>query len=149
MIINDYTPSEDIFRNMLIELINKRKITIEALETITSLSAQWFKKYINGQCSLDSLLESEKHFLTDLIILLTDGNTIDCDSRLKGIIDVLLQIYKFDLSTLGNCIGIDHKLITDFLNDESSISISDKYHLSVRIMFLYYMIKYPDYTKLP
>lgn len=24
MIINDYTPSEDIFRNMLIELINKR-----------------------------------------------------------------------------------------------------------------------------
>lgn len=44
MIINDYTPSEDIFRNMLIELINKRKITIEALETITSLSAQWFKK---------------------------------------------------------------------------------------------------------
>ena len=104
MIINDYTPSEDIFRNMLIELINKRKITIEALETITSLSAQWFKKYINRQCSLDSLLESEKHFLTDLIILLTDGNTIDCDSRLKGIIDVLLQIYKFDLSTLGNCI---------------------------------------------
>ena len=35
MIINDYTPSEDIFRNMLIELINKRKITIEALETIS------------------------------------------------------------------------------------------------------------------
>ena len=32
MIINDYTPSEDIFRNMLIELINKRKITIEALD---------------------------------------------------------------------------------------------------------------------
>ena len=77
------------------------------------------------------------------------GNTIDCDSRLKGIIDVLLQIYKFDLSTLGNCIGIDHKLIMDFLNDESSISISDKYHLSVRIMFLYYIIKYPDYTKIP
>ena len=69
MIINDYTPSEDIFRNMLIELINKRKITIEALETITSLSAQWFKKYINRQCSLDSLLESEKHFLTDQIYI--------------------------------------------------------------------------------
>ena len=47
MIINDYTPSEDIFRNMLIELINKRKITIEDLETITSLSSQWFLSLIH------------------------------------------------------------------------------------------------------
>lgn len=76
------------------------------------------------------------------------GNDISDDERLKGIIEVFLITYKMDLSTLAKCTEIDFDLISNFLQDSKSITPAQKYHLAMRIMFIYYIFKFPDYDKI-
>ena len=70
---------------------------------------------------------------------------IDDDSRLKAIIEVLTQIYEMNTDTIANCIEIDRQIIENFMLDSNLISMEEKYTLSVKVMFLYYILKFPKY----
>lgn len=134
-----------IIQHDLKTLVENGKITINTLSKVTRIEKQWFEDYISEKEHIESISPDEIHFITDFISILSLGMKIDDDSRLKAIIEVLTQIYEMNTDTIANCIEIDRQIIENFMLDSNLISMEEKYTLSVKVMFLYYILKFPKY----
>ena len=86
-------------------------------------------------------------FLTDLTSVLKMGIDFDCDSRLKSIIETLIIEYEMDTKTLSLCSGANEDVMCRFLSSTNLVSTEEKYELAVRIMFIYFVFKFPYYEK--
>ena len=86
-------------------------------------------------------------FLTDLTSVLKMGIDFGCDSRLKSIIETLIIEYEMDTKTLSLCSGANEDVMCRFLSSTNLVSTEEKYELAVRIMFIYFVFKFPYYEK--
>ena len=135
-----------IIQQDLSNLIKDKKLTYDVLSNLTKVNSQWFEDFIDGK-KVDSLPEETVHYINDLISILSLGSDIDIDTRLKSILEVFEQIYKMDIAVLANCIGIEKEIVLNFMQNSQCVSAEQKYELAVKVMFLYYIFKFPDYTK--
>ena len=135
-----------IIQQDLSNLIKDKKLTYDVLSNLTKVNSQWFADFIDGK-KVDSLSEETVHYINDLISILSLGSDIDIDTRLKSILEVFEQIYEMDIAVLANCIGIEKEIILNFMQNSKCVSTEQKYELAVKVMFLYYIFKFPDYTK--
>ena len=120
------------------ELIIERKLTVDTLSRITKINQQWF---------IDFISQKKDRFLTDLTSVLKMGIDFGCDSRLKSIIETLIIEYEMDTKTLSLCSGANEDVMCRFLSSTNLVSTEEKYELAVRIMFIYFVFKFPYYEK--
>ncbi|MBE0069959.1 MULTISPECIES: HTH domain-containing protein [Thermoanaerobacterium] len=131
-------------RKKLLYVIDKYKITLNTLSKVTGIDINWLSDYINGKREIDDLSDNLKgFFFTDLIFLLSDGMEIDKDERIKGVIDVLVQIFDLKYETISLYAGLEKQDIENFMNDTNSINYEKKYKLAAACMMLHYIFKQP------
>lgn len=135
-----------IIQRELSDLIKNKKLTFDVLSKLTKVNSKWFADFADGKM-VDSLPEGTVHYINDLISILSLGSEIDVDTRLKSILEVFEQIYEMDMEILANCIGIEKEILLKFMQDSKCVSAEQKYELAVKVMFLYYIFKFPDYKK--
>lgn len=136
----------NIIQQELLDLIKDKKLTYNILSNLTKVNSQWFVDFVDGK-KVDSLSGETIHYINDLVTILSLGADISIDTRLKSIIEVFEQIYEMDIEILANCIGIEKEIVLKFMKNSELISAEQKYELAVKVMFLYYVFKFPDYQK--
>lgn len=137
----------EIVRRDIEELIIEEKLTLGTLSRITKIEQQWFIDFILQKKDIDNISEYDIRFLTDLTSVLRLGMDLDCDSRLKSIIETLIIEYEMDTKTLSLCSGVDEDVMRRFLSSTNLVSAEEKYELAIRIMFIYFVFKFPYYEK--
>lgn len=135
-----------IIQQELSDLIKDKKLTCDILSNLTKVNSQWFVDFIEGK-KVESLSDETIHYINDLVSVLSLGENIDNNTRLKSILEVFEQIYGMDIEILSNCIGVEKETIINFMRDSKLVSAEKKYELAVKVMFLYYIFKFPDYKK--
>ena len=103
--------------------------------------------FISQKKDIENISEYDIRFLTDLTSVLKMGIDFDCDSRLKSIIETLIIEYEMDTKTLSLCSGANEDVMCRFLSNTNLVSTEEKYELAVRIMFIYFVFKFPYYEK--
>ena len=103
--------------------------------------------FISQKKDIENISEYDIRFLTDLTSVLKMGIDFDCDSRLKSIIETLIIEYEMDTKTLSLCSGANEDVMCRFLSSTNLVSTEEKYELAVRIMFIYFVFKFPYYEK--
>ena len=121
-------------------------MSCKTMQMLTGIEERWFQDFIEEKKDIHPLSKETTLFITHLMTQLTLGMDIDIDSRLHGIIEMFPTVYNMDFSTLSSCVNIDEHIISDFMKGVS-LSSDQKYELAVKVMFLYYMFKFPDYAK--
>ena len=137
----------EMVRRDIKELIIERKLTVDTLSRITKINQQWFIDFISQKKDIENISEYDIRFLTDLTSVLKMGIDFDCDSRLKSIIETLIIEYEMDKKTLSLCSGANEDVMSRFLSSTNLVSTEEKYELAVRIMFIYFVFKFPYYEK--
>ena len=137
----------EMVRRDIKELIIERKLTVDTLSRITKINQQWFIDFISQKKDIENISEYDIRFLTDLTSVLKMGIDFDCDSRLKSIIETLIIEYEMDTNTLSLCSGANEDVMCRFLSSTNLVSTEEKYELAVRIMFIYFVFKFPYYEK--
>lgn len=124
-------------------LLEKYKFTIESLSKITQVDSTWLRNYMDGNSSKSDIDMLKYILFSDTIFMLSKGiDSVDNDSRVKGIIDVLLSEFKLKLETLSIYTGIELKNIENFMKDPQSIACEEKYKLAVVTIFLHFCFSY-------
>lgn len=128
-------------------LVDEKKISLESLEKITRISGHDINNFMNGK-EIDISLDKST-YLAELYDLLTDGmSMIKDDERLKSIIEVLVVHHKLNIESIALCTNLPRNNIEQFLEDPMGISAEDKYQMAIRILFLYYIFKFPNYQNI-
>lgn len=129
-------------------LMNAGKISKKTLSIASGVESDALTNFLKGQ--KNALVPKEEQYLFDLAIFLTDGmDFIEDDERLRGIIDVLRDIYQIDYATLSRYLNQNENILIDFMEHREYISTEQKYHIQSRLFMLYYVLKFPDYDKIP
>lgn len=132
----------DIIREKLLIAIKEYKITLDTLNKVTEIEINWLSDYTNEKKELADL-PSEKYFLlSHLTIFLSEGiKMVNEDERIKGVIDVLIQIFGLKYETLSLYSGLEKQDIENFMKDTTLIDYEKKYKLATTSMMLHYLFK--------
>ena len=80
-------------------------------------------------------------------MMVKDNIIMSFMTRLKSIIETLIIEYEMDTKTLSLCSGANEDVMCRFLSSTNLVSTEEKYELAVRIMFIYFVFKFPYYEK--
>ena len=137
----DSQPQNPI-RERLMTAVQKYKITYDTLQKVTGIDADWLMEYTEKNRVLYFLSHETMGRLTEIVGLLVDGmQLVNEDERIKGIIDVLMQIFGLTHETLSLYTGIEEQEIRIFLENPNSLEYEQKYKLATVSMFLHYIFK--------
>ena len=137
----DSQPQNPI-RERLMTAFQKYKITYDTLQKVTGIDTDWLMEYTEKNRELYSLSHETMGRLTETVGLLVDGmQLVNEDERIKGIIDVLIQIFGITQETLSLYTGIEKQEIRIFMENPTSLDYEKKYKLATVSMFLHYIVK--------
>ena len=137
----DSQPQNPI-RERLMTAVREYRITYDTLQKVTGIDASWLMEYTEKNRELYSLSHETLGRLTEIMGLLVDGmQLVNEDERIKGIIDVLIQIFGITQETLSLYTGIEEQEIRIFMENPTSLDYEKKYKLATVIMFLHYIFK--------
>ncbi|HVJ50673.1 HTH domain-containing protein [Desulfitobacterium sp.] len=135
----------DIIREKLLIAIKEYKITLNTLNKVTGIDINWLSDYINGKKKRDDLPIEKSGFLWELTVFLSEGiKMISEDERIKGVIDILVQIFGLEYETISLYSGLEKQDIENFMKDTNSIDYEKKYKLATASMMLHYLFKNPN-----
>ena len=136
---------KDIIREKLLISIKEYKITLNTLNKITGIDINWLSEYINGIKERDDLPIEKYGLLWEITIFLSEGlKMVSDDERIKGVIDVLVQIFGLTFETISLYAGLEKHDIENFMEDTTSIDYEKKYKLATGSMMLHYLFKNPN-----
>ncbi len=137
----DSQPQNPI-RERLMTVVQKYKITYDTLQKVTGIDTDWLMEYTENNRELYFLSHETMGRLTEIMGLLVDGmQLVNEDERIKGVIDVLMQIFGLTHETLSLYTGIEEQEIRIFLENPNSLEYEQKYKLATVSMFLHYIFK--------
>ena len=137
----DSQPQNPI-RERLMTAVQKYKITYDTLQKVTGIDTDWLMEYTEKNRELYSLSHETMGRLTEIMGLLVDGmQLVNEDERIKGVIDVLMQIFGLTHETLSLYTGIEEQEIRIFMENPTSLDYEKKYKLATVSMFLHYIVK--------
>lgn len=137
---------KDIIREKLLIAINEYKITLNTLNKVTGIDINWLSDYINSKNEIHDLPMEKNATLFEVTILLTEGiKMVSEDERIKGVIDVLVEIFGLNYETISLYAGLEKQDIENFMKDTTLIGYEKKYKLATASMILHYIFKNPNY----
>lgn len=134
----------NIIEDKLNHLLEEGKISIQTLECITGLDSKTISLFLTGEGVLSDSYEENSRWilrLTEIAMMLDEGMKISDNERIKGIIDVLCEVYKMKYKEIACCIGIEEREIINFLNKPEQVSYEKRYQLAVKISMLNLVFK--------
>lgn len=132
----------DIIREKLLIAIKEYKITLSTINKITGIDINWLSDYINGKKERDDLSIGKSGLLWEITIFLSEGiKMVSEDERIKGVIDVLVQIFGLEYKTISLYSGLEEQDIENFMKNTNSIDYEKKYKLATASMMLHYLFK--------
>lgn len=139
-----YFSNKDETREKIKCLLKDYKFTLKSLSKITGLDYLWLTNFVDEKTALSDLSIKERISLTSMIFMLSDGiPMINEDDRVKGVIDVLVDLFEINLETLAIYAVIEADDVKSFMKDTNSISYEKKYRLATASLFLHYLFKKP------
>ena len=67
------------------------------------------------------------------------------DERIKGVIEVLVQIFGLEYETISLYAGLEKQDVENFMKDANLIDYEKRYKLATTSMMLHYLFKNPKY----
>lgn len=121
------------------ELVEQNFISLETIQIASHISQKELFNAINGDQQNLSL--QDQLFLWRLGTALQIGlPSASDDERLKGIIECLVGIYKFEIVQLSRLLSVSENAINNILED-IPIGLNDRYQLAIRASYLFYALK--------
>lgn len=134
----------DMIRERLSVVVNEYKISLDTVHKATGVDLEWLSNYISEKTTLDTLPMDKYGRLFDVIAVLSDGvKLVDDDERIKGIIDVLVQLFGVTFAALSAITGLEQQEIEQFTQNPSTLDYEKKYNLATKSLFLHYVFKDP------
>lgn len=132
----------DIIREKLLNAIKEYKITLDTLNKVTGIEVNWLSDYINKKKEIDDLTAEKNLCLLQITVFLNEGmKIVSNDERIKGVIEVLVQIFGLKYETLSLYAGLEKQDIESFMKDATLIDYEKKYKLATTSMMLHYLFK--------
>lgn len=142
--IGTKTP-KDMVRENLQLAIKEYGIKLSTINKITGIDMNWLSNYLNGSKERDELSIEESGLLWEITIFLSGGiKMVSEDERIKGVIDILTQIFEIDYKTISLYSGLKEQDIESFMTNTNSIDCEKKYKLATTSMMLHYLFKNPN-----
>lgn len=136
---------KDIIRNDLATAIKEYGITLNTLNKVTGIEIDWLSDYINAKAEIYDLPIEKYGYLYEIVTFLSVGiKMISEDERIKGVIDVLVQIFGLNHKTISLYAGLEEQDIDNFMRDTSLLDFEKKYKLATASMILHYLFKNPN-----
>lgn len=134
--------AKDLIREKLLTAIKEYNITLNTLNKVTGIDINWLSDYIKGKKESDDLSLEKSAFLWEITIFLSEGiKMVSEDERIKGVIDVLAQIFGLEYETISLYSGLEKQDIENFMRDPNLIDYEKKYKLATASMMLHYLFK--------
>lgn len=135
---------KDIIREKLLIAIKEYKITLNTLNKVTGIDTNWLSDYINNKKEIHTLPIEKYGPLFEVTIFLSEGiKMVSEDERIKGVIDVLVEISGLKYETISLYAGLEKQDIENFMKDTTLIGYEKKYKLATASMILHYLFKNP------
>lgn len=99
---------------------------------------------------MKSYKKYEKEFTVDLdiwskwinfVLQLEYIIDVDSDSRLRGILSLLINVYEINIEFIARTAHIEEKYLIDFINGEDYLSTEIKYKICATVMSLSLLFK--------
>ncbi|MHB1629548.1 MAG: HTH domain-containing protein [Bacilli bacterium] len=132
----------DIIRDKLLVVVNEYNITLDTLHKVTGIDVGWLSEYISKKRPLSDLPMEQYGLFFETVVILSDGmKLVSDDERIKGVIDVLVQVFGLKYDTLSLYTGLDEQDIELFMRDPAMIDFEKKYKLATKSLILHYIFK--------
>lgn len=136
---------EDILIERINYLIENELLSVNVLQEATGIEKDRLESFLtkkNSKLSDDSMEHSQRKLrLFRISDCLIDGMKVSEDERVKGVIDVLMQVYGMDIKMISCYTHIKEQEILDFMNDLNQMTYEEKYRLAVKIFSLLQVMK--------
>lgn len=137
---------KDMIREQLLVTIKEYKITLDTLNKVTGIDINWLSDYANEKKELYDLPIEKYGVLFEITAFLSEGiKMITEDERIRGVIDVLVQIFGLKHETISLYAGLEKQDIENFMKDTTLIDYEKKYKLATASMMLHYLFKNTNY----
>ena len=137
---------KDIIREKLLIAIKKYHITLDTLNKVTGIDTNWLLDYVNGKKEISDLRVEKYGSLFEIVIFLSEGiKMIREDERIKGVIEVLVQIFGLEYETISLYAELEKQDVENFMKDANLIDYEKRYKLATTSMMLHYLFKNPKY----
>lgn len=136
---------EDILIERINYLIENELLSVNVLQEATGIEKDRLESFLtkkNSKLSDNSMEHSQRKLrLFRISDCLIDGMKVSEDERVKGVIDVLMQVYGMDIKMISCYTHIKEQEILDFMNDLNQMTYEEKYRLAVKIFSLLQVMK--------
>ena len=140
--------SHDIIRDRLLVAMKDYHISVDSFSQITGLDIQWLSDYLHAQREISELSSEKQELLFELAIFLSgEVKVITEDERIRGVIDVLKQVFGIQYESIASYAGLKESDTTTFMLDSSLLNDEKKYRLATTSLFLHDLFKNPDNPK--
>ncbi|NLI92221.1 MAG: hypothetical protein GX434_08470 [Peptococcaceae bacterium] len=142
MSLNKKDAPKDSIRERLLLAINDYKITLDTISKVTRINIDWLSDYINRKKEKHDLSIQELGYLWEISVFLSEGmKIVSEDERIKGVIDILVQLFGLGYETISLYSGLEEQDIENFMKNTDSIDYEKKYKLAIATMMLHYLFK--------
>ncbi|MEG0076924.1 HTH domain-containing protein [Anaerorhabdus sp.] len=128
-------------KNILLELVENDKISIESLARISKSNDIEVKNYLDDKYEINQDNLQAISFLNQFGVFIEEGFKVDADSRIKAIIEVMMLDYKLSLEQISLLINTDIKIVEEILYSPHNLSAESKYEVAIKLYFLFYIMK--------
>lgn len=115
-----YMSKEDMLKERMNYLMDNGLLSVEVLQKATGIEKDRLEKFLyenNAKLSNDDMEHSQRSLrLFGISDCLIEGMNVSEDDRVKGVIDVLVQVYGMDLKMISGYAGMGEQEISDFMN---------------------------------
>ncbi|MEG0240266.1 MAG: hypothetical protein RR568_08960 [Anaerorhabdus sp.] len=128
-------------KNILLELVENDKISIESLARISKSNDIEVKNYLDDKYEINQDNLQAISFLNQFGVFIEEGFKVDADSRIKAIIEVMMLDYKLSLEQISLLINTDIKIVEEILYSPHNLGAESKYEVAIKLYFLFYIMK--------
>ncbi|ENY8941434.1 HTH domain-containing protein [Clostridioides difficile] len=121
-LIDEYYINENILSNLL-EIETEKLKSYKKYEKEFTVDLDIWSKWINFVLQLEYIID------------------VDSDSRLRGILSLLINVYEINIDFIARAAHIEEKYLIDFINGEDYLSTEIKYKICATVMSLSLLFK--------
>ncbi|CCL34181.1 HTH domain-containing protein [Clostridioides difficile] len=121
-LIDEYHINENIISNLL-EIETEKLKSYKKYEKEFTVDLDIWSKWINFVLQLEYIID------------------VDSDSRLRGILSLLINVYEINIEFIARTAHIEEKYLIDFINGEDYLSTEIKYKICATVMSLSLLFK--------
>ncbi|MFV0394119.1 MAG: HTH domain-containing protein [Coprobacillaceae bacterium] len=137
---------DETILNQIKKVMETFKINNGVMASILRMKPDLLKSFLKREKELESLPYHHKLYIIDITTMFVyTRDSISSEERLKIVIEGMQIKFGVSIETVALYCSFSKKKIEDYLNNPDSLSDKEKFDLSMKVMFLYGFLKFPNY----